>query len=78
MNTHTQLAEIAKSLGIKRFVHVSALGADADSPVRWLSTKAKVTNKTSTHTHFHTHTHTHLHTSTDTHTFSLSLTHTHT
>lgn len=36
-----QLATLAKSVGVKRFIHVSALGADETSPVRWLRTKAK-------------------------------------
>ena len=40
--THTtQLATLAKSVGVKRFIHISALGADEASPVRWLRTKAK-------------------------------------
>lgn len=41
-NRSTQLAALAKSVGVKRFIHVSALGADEASPVRWLRTKAKV------------------------------------
>lgn len=36
-----QLASLAKSVGVKRFIHVSALGADEQSPIRWLRTKAK-------------------------------------
>lgn len=37
-----RLAELAKSVGVERFLHVSALGADEDSPIRFLSTKGKV------------------------------------
>ena len=28
-------------MGVEHFLHVSALGAEEDSPIRWLSTKAK-------------------------------------
>lgn len=33
------LARAAKAQGVKNFVHVSALGADPDSPSRWAQTK---------------------------------------
>lgn len=36
-----KLAEIAKSVGVEHFLHVSALGADSESNVRWLATKGK-------------------------------------
>lgn len=34
------LARLSKEAGVKKFVHVSALAADADSPSRWARTKA--------------------------------------
>ncbi|TFJ86378.1 hypothetical protein NSK_002586 [Nannochloropsis salina CCMP1776] len=36
-----KLAELAKSVGVSHFLHVSALGADKDSSVRWLATKGQ-------------------------------------
>ncbi|GAB5037056.1 nadh dehydrogenase [Nannochloropsis oceanica] len=36
-----RLAEVAKSVGVEHFLHVSALGADPESNVRWLATKGK-------------------------------------
>ncbi|KAJ3416676.1 39kDa subunit of ndufa9, NADH:ubiquinone oxidoreductase [Chytridiales sp. JEL 0842] len=35
-----QLAKLSKQLGVGRFIHVSALGANVDSPSKWLKTKA--------------------------------------
>lgn len=35
-----RLAKIAKEMGVERMIHVSALGADKDSPSDWLRTKA--------------------------------------
>lgn len=36
-----KLARLAKAVGVERFIHVSALGADAASDVRWLRTKGE-------------------------------------
>lgn len=35
-----QMAKLAKAAGVKAFVHVSAIGADADSPIAYASAKA--------------------------------------
>jgi uncharacterized protein YbjT (DUF2867 family) len=36
-----RLAKISKEAGVPRFIHVSALGADENSPSEWLRTKAE-------------------------------------
>lgn len=36
----SSLAQVAKEAGVKRFIHVSALGADASSPSEFLRTKS--------------------------------------
>jgi len=40
VETAARLARLAKTAGVKRFIHVSAMGADAHSPSKYARTKA--------------------------------------
>lgn len=41
MDVPARLARVAKAAGVKRFVHLSALAQDVESPSRWAKTKVR-------------------------------------